>query len=467
MNWRGLIRQGLLPGVLAGLIGGVVSGAALSRIGALPATASLVRADSAVMDFIIHMGIAAVLGGGFGALVWHQRSGGGEALFWGLTYGALWWFLGPLTLMPLLLAGFLAWDVHSAQESFASLLGHLLYGASTGLALAAIRRTRLTQVHITPDRVTSGVVVRGALAGLIGAWVVEASPVTLLVGLSAGVTFALFYPRPLDGIGPGLIRGTVYGFFVWVAATLTLLPLLDGRGLIWSLEQARVAFATLPGYLLLGAALAVCYQWLDGVVRLLFSDMRSSHDEEGVGTEGLRALGRGALAGLAGGLLFAVVMARVDMLPTVAGLIGSSSPAAGMIVHLVIALFIGAGYGVLFRHQSYDLNSALGWGVSYGFFWWILGPLTLMPMLMGASPQWTVEAAAGLFAILIGHLAYGAGLGVVFHLLEARQNPWWIPRTRAEAARIGRRKEQLLTSAPALWTLVVVIALVLPVILGK
>ena len=49
---------------------------------------------------------------------------------------------------------------------------------------------------------------------------------------------------------------------------------------------------------------------------------------------------------------------------------------------------------------------------------------------------------------------------------SVRQNPWWIPRTRAEAARVGRRKEQLLTSAPALWALVVVIALVLPVLLG-
>ncbi len=462
---RDTVREGLVPGALAGLIGGAISGLALSRIGALPATASLVRADSAVVDLLIHLTVAAILGAGFGVFMRYQRSGGGEALFWGLTYGALWWFLGPLTLMPLLTGGFLAWDVHSAQEAFASLLGHLIYGATTGLALAAIRRTRSRELRVTP-----GVVARGALAGLLATWFVGRlggqSTSMLPVALGAGMVFALFYPRPLEGMGPGLVRGTTYGFVVWIASALTLLPLIDGRGLMWSLEQARDAFGMLPGYLLLGAAVAVLYQWLDRMVRLLFADVRMLQDQEGIGIEGLRALARGALAGLVGGALFTVVMVRVGILPIVARLIGSDSEMAGLTVHLLIAITIGAAYGVLFRRQSYDLSSALGWGTSYGFFWWILGPLTLMPILLGASPTWTAGAAAGLFASLIGHLAYGAGLGVVFHLLEARQNPWWIPRSRAEAARVAHRKEQLLTSAPALWTLIVVIALVLPIILG-
>ena len=464
MIWRDAAREGVLPGALAGLIGGAISGAALSRIGALPATASLVRADSALVDFLIHLTVATILGAGFGVLMRYQRSGGGEALFWGLTYGALWWFLGPLTLMPLLTGGFLAWDVHSAQEAFASLLGHLIYGATTGLGLAAIRRTR-SEVRVTP-----GVVARGALAGLIAAWLLgrlaDQSTAMIPVALGAGVLFALFYPRPLEGIGPGLVRGTTYGFVMWIAGALTLLPLMDGRGLAWSLEQARAAFATLPGYLLLGAAVAIAYQWLDGLVRLLFADVRATHDQEGLGIEGLRALARGAIAGLAGGLVFTIVMARTGFLPRVAALIGSTSPTTGVVVHLVIALAIGAAYGVSFRRQSYDISSGLGWGASYGFFWWILGPLTLMPLMLGRSPTWTADAAAGLFASLIGHLAYGVTLGVVFHLLEARQNPWWIPRSRAEAARVADRKEQLLTSAPALWTLVVVIALLLPVLLG-
>jgi hypothetical protein len=136
-------------------------------------------------------------------------------------------------------------------------------------------------------------------------------------------------------------------------------------------------------------------------------------------------------------------------------------------VHLAIAFLIGASYGLLFRRQSYDIGSALGWGVSYGFVWWLLGPLTLLPLLLGGTPRWTVGIATELFASLVGHLAYGAGLGITFYLLEARYNPWWIPWTQREADRVARRQEHVLTSAPALWTLVVVIALTVPIVLGR
>ncbi len=465
MMWRRLVREGLTPGMLAGLIGGVISGIALSRAGALPSTASLVHADSALLDFISHAAIAAVIGGGFGILVWHQHTRAGETLFWGLTYGALWWFLGPLTLMPLLLAGFLAWDLHSAQEAFASLLGHLLYGAATGLALTVLRWQR-RELAVAIYR---GAVVRGAAAGLIAAWLLTretGAPVTPAAGAIVGVIFAALYPIPPEGTGPGLIRGTVFGFSCWIAGPLSLVPLLGAGHLAWSIDDARAAFPALLAYLLLGAAAAVIYRWLDGLVRLLFADVRRSHDQEGAGIEGLRAVGRGALAGLAGGVLFTLVIIRIGGLGAAGRVIGSTSMGSGLLVQFVVSEVIGVSYGLLFRRQSYDVGSGLGWGLAYGFFWWVLGPLTLTPMLLGGRSQWTVQAAAGLFPYLIGHLAYGAGLGVVFHLLEARQNPWWIPRTRAEAARVTRHREQLLTSAPALWALIVAIALVIPVLLG-
>ena len=257
----------------------------------------------------------------------------------------------------------------------------------------------------------------------LAAWLV-----TLVIGLLAGLGFAMLYPRPTDGAGAGL-------------------P--------WSLDEVRVSFTTLPGYLLFGAALALFYQWLGALVHLLFSDYVGGSEEEGVGTQGLRIVGQSMLAGLVGSLLFSLVMLQIGFLPNVANLIGATSAVAGFFVHLGIAVLIGTSYGVLFRRQSYDVGSALGWGVSYGFFWSILGPLTLMPVILGTAPQWTVEAVATTFPNLIGHLAYGAGLGVIFYLLEARYSPWWIPRRQAEVVRVAHQKEQVLTSAPALWTLLI------------
>ena len=483
-----VLRTGLLPGALAGLVGGVVFGVTMSELGLLPTFAQLVRTDSAWVGFIVLMVVAGVIGAGFGALVCFQRPGVGETLFWGLVYGTFWWYLGPLTLTPLVQGDGLTWDVDSAQAQFPLLLGHVLYGAGTGLAFVGLQWRRYAQTE--DSHVNGGTLVRGALAGLLGAALLgvmldvqdqllpfaamtdsDSRPVawlaTLLIGLLAGVGFAILYPNVTEGAGPGLIRGMMYGFFWWVAGGLTLVPLIGGSGLTWSSGEVHDIFPTLPGYLLFGAGLALFYQWLGALVSLLFSDYARGGTGEGIGTQSLRIVGRSVLGGLVGGLLFSLIMLQTDFLPNVADLIGVTSSMAGFFVHLGIATLIGTSYGILFSRQSYDLGSALGWGVSYGFFWSILGPLTLMPVFLGSTPQWTVEATATAFPNLIGHLAYGAGLGVTFYLLEVRYNPWWVPRTQAQAARVAHRKEQVLTSGPALWTLLVAVGLTLPIVLGS
>lgn len=492
-RWADVARRGVVPGAVSGLAGGLVFGAAMTQLGALPTIATLVRAESAAIGFLVHLLIAAAVGVGFGLLTWHQHPGAGEMLFWGLTYGILWWFLGPLTLMPILLGNAPLWTIDTAQAAFPSLLGHLWYGATTAVVMSVLLRWRRDRDPEAVDRdrkrLSLGAPVRGGLAGVLSAWLVGsllaqqeqlllfstmlggeqrsvAWLILLLMGLVAGLVFGLLYPRSTGGTGPDAIRGTVYGFAWWVGGVVTLLPLLADGHLAWSLAAARERFALLPGFFVYGATMVLLYRGFSGLVRLLFDDIAFTHEQEGVGTQGLRALAWGAGSGAVGGLLFTVVMAQIGFLPAVAGLIGASSQVAGFVVHLGISLLIGASYGLLFRGQTFSLGSALGWGTSYGFLWWIVGALTLMPMLLGAPPQWNAAVASSAIASLIGHLAYGAGLGVAFHLLEARHSPWWIPFRQVEAARITRRKTQLLSSAPAVWVMVIVIALTLPVLLA-
>ena len=102
---------------------------------------------------------------------------------------------------------------------------------------------------------------------------------TLLIGLLAGVCFALLYATLADGVGAGLIRGVVYGFLWWALAPLTLVPLVSGDGLLWDLELVQQVFATLPGYILFGAGIALFYQWISGMGRLLFSDLIGTGDQ--------------------------------------------------------------------------------------------------------------------------------------------------------------------------------------------
>jgi uncharacterized membrane protein YagU involved in acid resistance len=262
------------------------------------------------------------------------------------------------------------------------------------------------------------------------------------------------------------VRGIAYGFLLWVGVSLALFPVLAGDGLAWRVEEAREGFSTFPAHVLFGVAIAVLAHWLARLGRLLFSDDPRAAGREGAGTHAARALGRGVLAGLVGGALFTPVWLLADTFPNVAALVGGTSTGLGIFVHFLIAEVVGASYGLLFRRQSFDLGSALGHGLAYGVFWWVLGPLTLLPEFLGAPLRWEAGLAAGAFPGLVGHLFYGAGLALVVYRLEARHNPWWVTRTEAEAERQERRREQILTSAPALWALVALVALTLPVLLA-
>ena len=478
------LPRALATGALAGLAGGLAFGAAMVKLGLLETIASLVRAESDVLGFMIHLMVAAVIGAGFGLFVLVQRPPASEALYWGLVYGAAWWFIGAVTMLPLLTGQPLAWDTTSARSLLPALVGHLVYGVVTATAFVALH-WQDAALAVRPASLARGVVAGLAGAALLGstldnqlgtpaisASMVDSSgvanwAVTLGIGALVGLGYGLLHPAADRGLGPSLIRGLAYGFGWWVLAALTAVPLLAGDGLRWGVDDIRAGFATFPGYLLaLGAFVALVHHVLTRLGIALLADNLAARAEEGIGTKSLRATGRGVVAGLVGGLVFTIVMTQIGLLSTVASLVGGESTALGLAVHLVIAATVGVLYALVFARRSTDVGSALGWGVAYGVLWWLLGPLTLLPVFLGDGPQWTVDAARDAYPVLIGHLAYGAMLGAAFYRLESRHDPWWVTRSEAEAARAERASRQLLSSAPGLWALSILIALTIPVLLG-
>jgi NADH dehydrogenase len=125
-----------------------------------------------------------------------------------------------------------------------------------------------------------------------------------------------------------------------------------------------------------------------------------------------RDLLAGGIAGLAGGLLFAWAIQAQGMMGTAAGLLGLTLSGAGVGLHLLVAALVGAGFGAAFRYQSQGYAATISGGVLYGLLWWILGPLTLRPIL-NQGPTWSLGEAGAQFPSLIGHLIYGGltGLG--------------------------------------------------------
>ncbi len=122
----------------------------------------------------------------------------------------------------------------------------------------------------------------------------------------------------------------------------------------------------------------------------------------------------GGVAGLLGGMVFGIWMAEKGVLTAIASMIGGSSLMLGWAMHLGISIGIGVSFGVLFSRLVEGALSSSLWGMVYGFVWWFLGPLTLMPLMMGMAPQWTASAVAGAIPSLIWHLVFGGVMGVSY-----------------------------------------------------
>ena len=135
-----------------------------------------------------------------------------------------------------------------------------------------------------------------------------------------------------------------------------------------------------------------------------------------------RELKWGAYGGLAGGLIFGVMMGMMGMLPMIGSMVGQPTAAAGFAVHMANSVIIGVGFAIVLGRFVSGTPSGVGIGLAYGGVWWILGPLTLMPLLMGMGfgVNWNVTAAAAMLSSLVGHLMYGGVLGLVYAWLRHR-----------------------------------------------
>ncbi len=133
-----------------------------------------------------------------------------------------------------------------------------------------------------------------------------------------------------------------------------------------------------------------------------------------------RELKWGAYGGIAGGLIFGVMMGMMGMLPMIGSMVGQPTAGAGFVVHMVNSIIIGVGFAIVLGRFVSGTSSGVGIGLAYGGAWWILGPLTLMPLFMGMGlgVNWNAAAAVAMLPSLVGHLMYGGILGLVYTWLR-------------------------------------------------
>lgn len=119
-------------GAIAGLGGGAVFGMMMAMMGMLPMVAMLAGSEDPMIGFIVHMAISAAIGGVYGLVAGRLPQTMGTAVLAGAVNGVVWWVLGALIMMPLML-GMSAMVLQIGQTQWMSLIGHLMFGVITGL----------------------------------------------------------------------------------------------------------------------------------------------------------------------------------------------------------------------------------------------------------------------------------------------------------------------------------------------
>ncbi len=127
-------------GSIASLAGGLLFSLLLLSAGYLPKLAALAGGSSAALGFVVNMVGSAAIGITYGLLFLREAPNAASGICWGLLYGIIWWFAGPLTLLPLILTGSCDWRVEAATALLPSLVGHMIYGAVTASVFFLLER---------------------------------------------------------------------------------------------------------------------------------------------------------------------------------------------------------------------------------------------------------------------------------------------------------------------------------------
>lgn len=234
----------------------------------------------------------------------------------------------------------------------------------------------------------------------------------VLVGGCFGLVFGLLFARRATTPGAGLIWGLAAAFLLWIAvhAAGTLgFSHVPSAGSPMMLLRAREHFDDLVAYV-------VCLGMPVGAVLGIRGALgpRTGQDAYHWG----RAIIVGGFSGLLGGLIFGRWMSAGDFFPLLAGLGVIHSHMTTVLLHFAIAVLMGSVFGLLFQHDVRGYGSSMGWGLGYAIFWWFLGPLTLLPLITGAKPDWSAGQGSALFGSLVGHILYGIIAGVVYATID-------------------------------------------------
>jgi len=287
--------RAMVAGGLAGLLAGFIFDRWMSAGDYFPLISGLNETPSRAMSLGLQFGIAVLMGVIFGILFQRDVRSYGSCMGWGVGYAILWWFLGPLTFLPLVSRAPVDWSAENASSIFGALVGHILYGLILGVTYATLDKIWI-RLFIQSDplnREAHGPGLRilqslgwGALAGFAGG--IVSSPIMLRTGVLSkvagidtsftnvrglllhllvsafiGMSFGLLFRNESTNLGAGVAWGWLFGLMWWYLGPMTLLPLALTGVCDWSTDAASALLPSMMGHLIFGAVTAYVFLLLE------------------------------------------------------------------------------------------------------------------------------------------------------------------------------------------------------------
>ena len=431
----------------------------------------------------------AAYGVAFALLAGPRATTPGAGLIWGLGFAFVLWLAVPVGLLSATADGMHGMGmIDAARARFPQLVAYVLcFGTPLGIGLGTWGTLRREEG--CPPFSWPRALVVGGLAGVVGGWafgkwMAQVGFFPLIAGLVGsqsrmvgvtlhfafaiiiGASLGVLFQRDLRGYGSSMGWGMAYGILWWFVGPLTVLPIWAGQPLDWSWQRGAALFGSLVGHIVYGLLAGLIYGAFDKLWVGFFTESDPIHREpEGPGLNLLHSLKWGALASIGGGLALDLALVASGAMPQVLWAMGGGSPVLGFLGSLALSTALGMTYGILFHREAPSFGAAVVWGLLFGLIRWYLDPLTLEPVLLRGTFDWSASAASALLPSLVGQLLFGAVTAWSFLALERRHAAWLLLDPRI-AAREARRRRPEGTPAPGLWVFALGTGVLLPILLG-
>jgi hypothetical protein len=222
-------------GGAAGLLAGTSYFLLAAAFDVFPAVFRLGGANGQLLGAAWHLALSAAIGIAYAWLFHPGAESRLESMMNGAAYGLLWWIALSLNFVPILLGEGPHWQAADAARALPDLIGYIFNGVLLGLGYQLFLDWTASWPALREEPHA------GAEAPF------EAQRIVIVGGEFAGVATAERLERLLE-------RDR--------SATLTLMPILLGGEVQWSLGAVAAAYPSLVGHLAYGGTTALIYQLL-------------------------------------------------------------------------------------------------------------------------------------------------------------------------------------------------------------